>query len=134
MRFACCGDSLPSATGSSNNSYGQEKCTMKASVIALGVALAFAASAAQAQVSDKPFQENWAPTKWGKDDSAGSSNHTKNPANIARALSMIKQNKSVTLGKDYPHETPAVGERGWKMVLPGTPHAGPFGKNAMIYH
>ena len=102
--------------------------------VAIAIASAFAATAAQAQVSDKPFQENWAPTKWGKDDAAGSSNHTKNPANIARAISMIKQNKSVTLGKYYHHEIPAVGERGWKMVLPGTPHAGPFGKNAMIYH
>jgi len=109
---------------------------MKALVIATAVASAFAFSAnvAQAQTSEKPFQENWAPTKWGKDDSAGSSNHTKNPANIARAISMIKQNKSVTLGKYYHKDIPAVGERGWKMVLPGTPHAGPFGKNAMIYH
>ncbi len=41
---------------------------------------------ALAQTSDKPFEENWAPTKWGKDDSAGSSNHTKNPANVKRAL------------------------------------------------
>jgi hypothetical protein len=50
---------------------------MKASIITMAVATAFALSAAAsyAQVSDKPFQENWAPTKWGKDDSAGSSNH-----------------------------------------------------------
>ena len=84
---------------------------MKANVIAVAVA-SIAASAAQAQVSDKPFQEKWAPTKWGKDDSAGSSNHTKNPANVARALSMIKPNKSVTLGKYYHRDVPAVGERG----------------------
>jgi kynurenine formamidase len=109
--------------------------TMKVPIIAVAVACSFALSTGvRAQVSDKPFQENWAPTKWGKDDSAGSSNHTKNPANIARAISMIKQNKSVTLGKYYHKDIPAVGERGWKMVLPGTPHAGPFGKNAMIYH
>ena len=109
---------------------------MKASIIATAVAGAFAlcATAAFAQVSDKPLQEGWAPTKWGKDDSTGSANHTKNPANVARAISMIKQNKSVTLGKYYHKDVPAVGERGWKMVLPGTPHAGPFGKNAMIYH
>ena len=33
------------------------------------------------------WTENWAPSKWGADDRAGSSNHTKNPANIKRALS-----------------------------------------------
>src|SRR5258706_38518 len=136
LRNCCTASHLLAAgfTRSSKNSHGKEICTMKASVIAIAVASAFAAGAAQAQVSEKPFQENWAPTKWGKDDSAGSSNHTKNPANIARAISMIKQNKSVTLGKYYHKDIPAVGERGWKMVLPGTPHAGPFGKNAMIYH
>src|SRR6478735_1375939 len=96
--------------------------TMKVSIIAVAVACTFALSATgvRAQVSDKPVKENWAPTKWGKDDSAGSSNNTKNPANIARAISMIKQNKSVTLGKYYHKDIPSVGERGWKMVLPGT--------------
>ena len=74
---------------------------------AVATALALSATAALAQVSDKPFQENWAPSKWGKDDSAGSSNHTKNPANVKRAISMIKQFKSVTLastttGKSRP--------------------------------
>ncbi len=89
---------------------------------------------ALAQTSDKPFEENWAPTKWGKDDSAGSSNHTKSAANIKRALGVIKQYKSVTLGKYYHREIPMVGLRSWSMVLPGTPNAGPFGKNAMAYH
>src|SRR6185295_10499659 len=109
---------------------------MKGSIIAGAVATAFAlsATAALAQVSDKPFQENWAPSKWGKDDSAGSANHTKNPANVKRAISMIKQFKSVTLGKYYHREIPAVGTRRWNFVLTGTPNAGPFGENAMVYH
>jgi len=109
---------------------------MKASIIAGAVATAFALSAttALAQVSDKPFQENWAPSKWGKDDSAGSSNHTKNAANVKRAISMIKQFKSVTLGKYYHRDIPAVGTRHWNFVLTGTPNGGPFGENAMVYH
>lgn len=92
------------------------------------------ASATLAQVSDKPFQENWAPSKWGKDDSAGSSNHTRSAENVKRALSVVKQFKSVTLGKYYHRDIPAVGTRKWNMTLTGTPNAGPFGENAMVYH
>ena len=38
------------------------------------------------------------------------------------------------MGKYYHRDIPSVGERKWSMVLPGTPHAGPFGNNAMVYH
>ena len=103
------------------------------------VALCFAATGANAQTlkgptSDKPFTENWAPSKWGPDDAAGSSNHTKDPANIKKALATIKQFKAIPIGKNYHREIPAVGARGWQLWIPGTPFAGPFGKNAMIYH
>ena len=60
---------------------------MKAA-IAFGAMLSLLAGTALAQslkgpVSDKPLEEKWAPTKWGADDSAGSSNHTR----IRRTLS-----------------------------------------------
>ena len=80
---------------------------MRLNAIAVAVATAclgigFAtAQTLKGPVSDKPWEENWAPSKWGADDKAGSANHTKNPANIKRALSTIKQNKSVTIGKFY---------------------------------
>jgi len=66
---------------------------MKAA-IAFGAMLSVLAGTALAQslkgpVSDKPLEEKWAPTKWGPDDSAGSSNHTKNPENIKRALAAV---------------------------------------------
>ena len=111
---------------------------MRLAIFASAIAIALASSAF-AQVlpgpsSDKPFTENWAPSKWGAQDRAGSANHTKNPANIQRALATVKQFKSITVGKYYHRDIPSVGERKWSMVLPGTPHAGPFGKNAMVYH
>jgi hypothetical protein len=100
--------------------------------------LAFAALAVaqtlKGPVSDKPLSEKWAPAKWGANDRAGSANHTKNSANIARALATVKQNKSITIGKYYHREAPAFGARGWQMSIPGTPTGGPFGKNALIYH
>jgi kynurenine formamidase len=111
---------------------------MKVSIIA-GAVLAAFAGAAMAQtlkgpVDDSPITEGWAPSKWGAGDRAGSSNHTKNPANIKRALGTIKQNKAITIGKYYHREAPAFGPRSWSMYIPGTPTGGPFGKNALVYH
>ena len=77
---------------------------------------------------------SWPPPKWGRGDKAGSANHTKNSANIAKALATIKQNKSITIGKYYHSEAPGFGPRKWNMWIPGTPTGGPFGKNALIYH
>ena len=112
---------------------------MKPSIIAGLVLAAFAGAATAAAplpgpTDDKALTEKWWPSKWGADDKAGSANHTKNPANIKRALSTVKQNKSITIGKYYHKEAPAFGPRGWNMTIPGTPTGGPFGKNALIYH
>jgi kynurenine formamidase len=111
---------------------------MKLSIVA-GVVLAAFAGSAMAQVlkgpvNDAPWTENWWPSKWGADDKAGSANHTKNSANIKRALSTVKQFKSITVGKYYHREAPAFGPRSWNMTIPGTPTGGPFGKNALVYH
>jgi hypothetical protein len=103
-------------------------------VIFVGFTAVAAAQTLQGPVSDKPVDEKWAPSKWGAQDRAGSANHTSNSANIARALSTIKQNKAITIGKFYHREAPAFGPRGWQMSIPGTPTGGPFGKNALIYH
>lgn len=85
-------------------------------------------------VDDKPLNEQWAPSKWGADDLAGSSNHTRNTANVKRALAAVKQFKTLTVGKYYHREAPAFGPRGWQLTIPGTPTGGPFGKNALAYH
>jgi hypothetical protein len=86
-----------------------------------------------AKTNEKPFDEHWAPSKWGKDDVVGSANHTKNPANIKCALSVVKQFKTVTLGKYYHREMPRLDSRR-DMHLPATPAGGPFGLNAFVFH
>ena len=107
-------------------------------VTAVGLLAGFAglvmAQALKGPVSDAPFTEKWWPSKWGADDRAGSANHTKNSANIKRAMSTVKQFKAITIGKYYHREAPAFGARGWQLSIPGTPTGGPFGKNAMVYH
>jgi kynurenine formamidase len=84
-------------------------------------------------VSDKPFSERWAPTEWGPNDKAGAVNRT-TPAIVLRAVRLVKQGKTATLGKLYHSSVPAFGPRGWSMTIPGTPTGGPFGKNALVYH
>src|SRR5215470_4222776 len=99
------------------------RISMKVSMIAAAIAaLCMAGGTAMAQtmkgpVNDKPLTENWAPSQWGADDKAGSANHTKNPDNIKRALSFVKQYKSITIGKFYHREAPAFGPRGWQMTI-----------------
>src|SRR5688500_4078293 len=107
------------------------------------VALAFAgtifllgAVGAPAQtetVSDKPWQERWSPTEFGAGDKAGSVNRI-TPALVLKAVGLVKQGKSATLGKLYAPGIPAFGARSWNLTIPGTPTGGPFGTNAMVYH
>ena len=109
-----------------------------AALVPAVVLAAFAGSAVaqtlKGAVDDKPLTERWAPSKWGASDRAGSANHTKNPANIRRALAAVKQYKAITVGKYYHREAPAFGPRSWNLTIPGTPTGGPFGKNALVYH
>src|SRR5262245_24866439 len=112
---------------------------MKLSTVAgvgllVGLAGLVFAQALKGPVNDAPFTEKWWPSKWGADDKAGSANHTKNSANIKRAMATVKQFKAITIGKYYHREAPAFGARGWQMSIPGTPTGGPFGKNALVYH
>jgi len=111
---------------------------MRLTIVAGAVLAVFAGSAmaADPQIMGGPTDDsalNWT-SQWGKEDRAGSANHTKNPAQIKRALATIKQNKAITIGKYYHREAPAFGPRGWHMWIPGTPTGGPFGKNALVYH
>src|SRR5499426_4792821 len=108
--------------------------SLVAIALLLGLAVPALSQTLKGPVSDKPLTENWAPSKWGPTDRAGSANHTNNTANVAKALALIKQNKVITIGKYYHSEAPAFGARGWHMSIPGTPTGGPFGNNALIYH
>jgi kynurenine formamidase len=104
---------------------------------AVGALCLFATAVTHAQdqqpVSDKPLEENWAPTEWGSDDKVGAPNRT-TPEMVLNAAKLIKQGKVATLGKLYASDIPFVAERGWRLNIPGTPTGGPFGSNALVYH
>ena len=111
------------------------KQLVKAGVIGLSVGV-LAIGAAFAQVVPGVQDDaalSWGPSKWGKDDRAGSANYTKDPAQVKRALAQIKHFKSVTIGKFYHKEAPAFGPRGWQMTIPGTPTGGPFVRNRLVH-
>lgn len=102
---------------------------------AVGSALLMFGTGAMAQALNGPHDDSdWPANPWGADDKAGSANYTKDPAQIKKALSLVKQNKAITIGKYYHREAPAFGPRSWSMYIPGTPTGGPFGKNALVYH
>lgn len=107
------------------------------SAIAAAAAALCLAVPASAQRVPGPIDDSalsWDTPQWGKDDSAGTANYTKDPAQIKRALSTIKQYKAIAIGKYYHREAPSFGVRGWQMSIPGTPTGGPFGKNALVFH
>src|ERR687896_1742444 len=85
------------------------------------------------QVNDKPLEENWWPTEWGADDKAGSVNRT-TPEMVMKAVGLVKQGKTATLGKYYASDIPFFGARGFSLHIPGTPTGGPFGSNGMVFH
>jgi len=100
--------------------------------IAAVVAIAALAGPAMG-ANDKPFTEKWAPSEWGPDDKAGAVNRT-TPAMVLKAAKLIKQGKVATLGKVYQQDAPAFGSRGWRMVIPGLPTGGTFGKHELVYN
>ena len=98
-------------------------------------ALAGTAGAQQAAPppNDKPFEEKWWPSEFGPDDKAGAISRI-TPEYILKAITLVKQGKTATLGKYYDRDIPAFGARIWNMVIPGTPSGGPFGSNGLVFH
>ncbi len=85
------------------------------------------------EVNDKPWTENWSPSIHGADDRRGSLNYI-NQASVLRAMTLVKEGKTATLGKVYERSMPLVGNRNWKLMVPGRPTEGPFGDNQILYN
>ncbi len=102
-----------------------------AALVGAGLGLGLAGSAFA--VNDAPLTEGWAPTEWGPDDKAGAVNRL-NPSLVLKHVGLIKQGKWATLGKVYQQDAPFFGTRGFKLIIPGLPTGGPFGKHELVYN
>ena len=93
-------------------------------------------TAAQAQTATsmpKGVDKPWWPSKWGKDDEAGASNHI-TPAKVLDAAKWIKDGKIYKIGRVYEQGMPLFGARVFALRIPGGPTGGPFGDNKLVYH
>ncbi len=102
-------------------------------VVAAVATFSLTAPLSAQEVNDDPLTENWAPGPWGPDDMAGAVNRT-TPAMVLKAVGLVKQGKTATLGKIYAGDAPAFGTRGWRMTIPGLPTGGPFGAHKLVYN
>ncbi len=101
---------------------------------ALSLSMMLSASSVGAEgFNDKPLTEKWWPSEFGADDKAGAINRI-TPAIVLKAIKLVKQGKTATLGKYYDRDIPTFGARIWNMVIPGTPTGGPMGTNGLVYH
>lgn len=84
---------------------------------------------------ETPLGSKWWPNAlWGAGDEAGSTNYYMKPEVVLRALSMVKQGKTIKLGQVYESAMPAFGERKFVMRIPGAPTGGPFGAAKLMYN
>ncbi len=77
------------------------------------VTAAQAQTAAMPKGTDKP----WWPSKWGKDDEAGASNHI-TPAKVLDAAKWIKDGKIYKIGRVYEQGMPLFGARASRYAFP----------------
>jgi len=84
-------------------------------------------------VNDEPLRDKWAPSEWGPDDKVGAANR-RTAASVLKAMRLVTKGKVATLGKVYQQDAPGFGSRGWRMVIPGLPTGGPFGKQELVYN
>src|SRR6478609_1177874 len=91
-------------------------------------------SAAQAQTAaamPKGTDKPWWPSKWGKDDECGASNHI-TPEKVLDTIKWIKDGKIYKIGRVYEGGMPLFGPRAFTLRIPGSPTGGPFGDNKMV--
>jgi kynurenine formamidase len=100
---------------------------------ACALALAIGSIPAALATNDEPLTERWAPSEWGADDRVGAANR-RNAKTVLAAVRLVKQGKVATLGKIYQQDAPGFGTRTWRMMIPGMPTGGPFGKQELVYN
>jgi kynurenine formamidase len=132
-------DSNPEKTEAEPTAPERRDFFKTAAAVGVGAAVlgkfAIASTAAHAQAGAAPALSDrpWWPSRWGKDDEAGSTNWI-TPARVLEAAKLIKTGKIYKMGRVYEQGMPLFGVRAFSLRIPGTPTGGPFGANKLIYH
>jgi kynurenine formamidase len=94
------------------------------------VGLALLSSFAAAQT---PTGSEWWPSEWGPEDQRGAANRI-TPAKVLEAVALIDQGRIYELGREYESSMPLVGNRHFKLTIPGLPTSPPAGSNAVVFN
>src|SRR5262245_33668362 len=89
------------------------------------------AQAQTAATAPKGADKPWWPSKWGKDDEAGASNHI-TPAKVLDAVKWIKDGKIYKIGHNYESTMPLFGKRVFTLRIPGSPTGGPLDRKSVV--
>jgi len=101
--------------------------------VAAALAVVVSTGAFAQDSNNKPFEEGWAPSQFGADDRIGMMNVITSE-HVLKAVKLIKQGKTATLGKVYQSDAPFFGSRGFNLTIPGLPTGGPFGNHKLVYN
>ena len=78
-----------------------------------------------------PIGPKWWPSEWGADDQRGAANRL-TPEKVIEAAQLIKTGKVYHVGQVYEKGMPLVGQRHFKLTIPGLPSSDPVGKNQIV--
>ena len=78
-----------------------------------------------------PIGSEWWPSEWGPDDQRGAANRI-TPEKVIEAAKLIKTGKVYHVGQVYEKGMPLVGQRHFKLTIPGLPSSDPVGKNQIV--
>ena len=78
-----------------------------------------------------PIGSKWWPSEWGPDDQRGAANRI-TPEKVTEAAKLIKTGKVYHVGQVYEKGMPLLGQRHFKLTIPGLPTSYPGGKNQVV--
>lgn len=97
----------------------------------LAMVLAMCLSATTAAQTDS--SSVWWPSEWGPEDQRGAANRI-TPAKVLQAVSLIEEGRIYQLGRVYEEGMPLLGNRHFKLSIPGLPTSGPSGELRVLYN
>ncbi len=88
----------------------------------------------QSKSADKlPLGDKFYPSEFGADDQRGAANRL-TPEKTLRAAQLVKQGRTIQLGRVYEQGMPMPGKRHFSLTIPGLPTGSPSGSNNIVHN